>query len=59
MIAALATTMPPAILLGRAKLKIAREIHDKVLFADAEMNRADWLTAGAAILGVLGIGAGL
>jgi cation diffusion facilitator family transporter len=59
MIAALASTMPPAILLGRAKLKIAREIHDKVLFADAEMNRADWLTAGAAILGVLGIGAGL
>jgi divalent metal cation (Fe/Co/Zn/Cd) transporter len=59
MIAALAATMPPAILLGRAKLKIAREIHDKVLFADAEMNRADWLTAGAAILGVLGIGAGL
>jgi divalent metal cation (Fe/Co/Zn/Cd) transporter len=30
-----------------------------VLFADAEMNRADWLTAGAAILGVAGIGAGL
>jgi cation diffusion facilitator family transporter len=59
MIAALFVTMPPAILLGRAKLKIARQIHDKVLFADAEMNRADWLTAGAAILGVLGIGAGL
>jgi cation diffusion facilitator family transporter len=59
MIAVLALTMVPAILLGRAKQKIARELHDKVLYADAEMNRADWLTAGAAILGVLGIGAGL
>jgi cation diffusion facilitator family transporter len=59
MIAALFSTMVPAILLGRVKQRIARELHDKVLFADAEMNRADWLTAGAAILGVLGIGAGL
>ena len=30
-----------------------------MLFADAEMNRADWLTAGAAMLGVVGIGFGL
>jgi cation diffusion facilitator family transporter len=59
MVAALFSTMVPAILLGRAKHKIARQLHDKVLFADAEMNRADWLTAGAAIVGVLGIGAGL
>jgi cation diffusion facilitator family transporter len=59
MIAVLAATMVPAILLGRAKLKIARELHDKALYADAEMNRADWLTAGAAVLGILGIGAGL
>ncbi len=59
MIAVLFATMVPAILLGRAKQRIARQLHDKVLFADAEMNRADWLTAGAAILGVAGIGAGL
>ncbi|MFD7655951.1 cation diffusion facilitator family transporter [Actinosynnema sp. NPDC059797] len=59
MIAVLLTTMVPAILLGRVKLKIARQLHDKVLYADAEMNRADWLTAGAAVLGVLGIGFGL
>ncbi|GGM20937.1 hypothetical protein GCM10011608_01900 [Micromonospora sonchi] len=62
MIAALSVTMVPAILLGRAKQRIARQLHDKVLYADAEMNRADWLTAGAAILGILGIlgiGAGL
>jgi cation diffusion facilitator family transporter len=59
MVAALFATMVPALLLGHAKKKLARELHDKVLHADAEMNRADWLTAGAAILGVLGIGAGL
>lgn len=29
------------------------------VFSDAEMNRADWLTAAAAVLGVAGIGAGL
>lgn len=59
MIVVLFATMVPAILLGRVKQRIARQLHDKVLFADAEMNRADWLTAAAAILGVLGIGAGL
>jgi len=59
MIAVMLATMVPAILLGRAKVRLARQLHDKVLFADAEMNRADWLTAGAAVLGVLGIGAGL
>ncbi|GAA1648212.1 cation diffusion facilitator family transporter [Actinoplanes couchii] len=59
MIAVLLATMVPAILLGRVKQRIARDLHDKVLFADAEMNRADWLTAGAAVLGILGIAAGL
>jgi cation diffusion facilitator family transporter len=59
MIAVLLATMVPALLLGRIKQRIARELHDKVLFADAEMNRADWLTAGAAVLGIIGIGAGL
>ncbi|BBH71676.1 cobalt transporter [Actinoplanes sp. OR16] len=59
MIAVLFVSMIPAIILGRAKQRIAKELHDKVLYADAEMNRADWLTASAAIAGVLGIGAGL
>jgi divalent metal cation (Fe/Co/Zn/Cd) transporter len=59
MLAALVYTGIPPVILGRKKLKLARKIHDKVLYADAEMNRADWMTAGAAGLGVLGIGAGL
>ena len=59
MLAALAWSALPAVFLGRAKQPLARELHDKVLYADAEMNRADWLTAGAAMAGVIGIGLGL
>lgn len=59
MLVALVYTGIPPVILGRMKLKLADEIHDKVLYADAEMNRADWMTAGAAALGVIGIGAGL
>ena len=59
MIGALTYSAVPAVLLGRAKLKIADDLHDKVLYADARMNKADWMTAGAAIVGVIGIGFGL
>jgi divalent metal cation (Fe/Co/Zn/Cd) transporter len=59
MIAALTYTLVPPVLLGRAKLKPARDLHDKVLYADADMNKADWRTAAAGIVGVLGIGVGL
>lgn len=59
MLAALAWGLVPPLILGRLKLAVARELHDKILFADAEMNRADWLTAGAAMLGVIGIRFGL
>jgi divalent metal cation (Fe/Co/Zn/Cd) transporter len=46
-------------ILGRIKIKLAAELHDKVLYADAQMNKADWMTAGAAMVGVIGIGLGL
>jgi divalent metal cation (Fe/Co/Zn/Cd) transporter len=59
MLAVLLYTGVPPVILGRMKQKPAEQIHDKVLYADAEMNRADWMTAGAAALGVLGIGLGL
>jgi cation diffusion facilitator family transporter len=48
----------PAVILGRLKLSAAEQIHNKVLHADAMMNKADWMTSGAAFLGVLGIGLG-
>lgn len=58
MIAALIYSMIPPVILGRMKLSLAEEIHEKTLHADASMNKADWMTAGAAILGVLGVGIG-
>ncbi len=48
----------PIIFIGRAKLRLAKVLNDKVLHADALMNKADWLTAFAAIAGVVGIGYG-
>jgi cation diffusion facilitator family transporter len=59
MIPAAAYSAFPAMVLGRMKLPLARELHDKVLLADAKMNKADWLTGVAAILGVTGIALGL
>ena len=48
----------PPFVLGRMKLEPARRLHDKTLKADADMNRADWLTAVSGIIGILGIGIG-
>jgi len=59
MLLALLYSAIPAAIIGRMKLPLARSLHDKVLFGDATMNKADWLTAGAAMVGVLGIGVGL
>ena len=59
MIAALLYSIVPPVVLGHLKKKPAHALHEKTLSADADMNKADWMTAVAAILGVLGIGAGL
>ncbi|MDQ3990740.1 MAG: cation transporter [Actinomycetota bacterium] len=59
MFPALAWSGIPAALIGRRKVVLARQLHDKVLLADGHMNKADWLTAGAAMLGVAGIAVGL
>jgi cation diffusion facilitator family transporter len=59
MIAALLWSAIPVMIIGHVKTKLAAQLHDKVLYADAQMNRADWLTAGAALVGVVGIGFGL
>lgn len=58
MVAALVYSAIPQVILGRIKGPIARRLHDKALHADADMNRADWLTAVAAIAGIVGIGLG-
>lgn len=59
MIAAMVVTSIPPVILGRMKLRLARTLHNKVLFADADMNKADWMTGVAVIVGVTGIGFGL
>jgi cation diffusion facilitator family transporter len=59
MIGALVYSGLPALFLGRAKAKLADDLHDKVLYADAQMNKADWMTVSAAIVGIIGIGFGL
>jgi cation diffusion facilitator family transporter len=58
MLVALFFAAAPRWLLGRMKLPIGRQLNDKVLFAEAAMNRADWLAAVAAGVGVVGIGLG-
>jgi cation diffusion facilitator family transporter len=59
MVAVMVYTLVGPVILGRMKLPLAEQLHDKVLHADAQMNKADWMTAGGAIVGVLGIGIGL
>lgn len=59
MIGALIYSLIPPLILGRMKLPLASDLHDSTLYADATMNKADWMTAAAAVLGVIGIGLGL
>jgi len=59
MMLTMALTIPLPIYFGRVKMKLAQQLHDKVLYADADMNKADWMTAAGSIVGVAGIGVGL
>jgi cation diffusion facilitator family transporter len=59
MMVVMSVTAVPPVILGRIKIKLAKELHNKVLYADADMNKADWMTAVGTILGVAGIGIGL
>lgn len=56
--AALLYSAIPAYFLGRAKKKVAAEMNDLGLQADAEMNRADMASAFAALAGIVGVGFG-
>lgn len=58
MIAALVYSAIPPLILGHLKIKLAKQLHAKTLHADAAMNKADWATAVAAIVGLLGVGFG-
>ena len=58
MIAALVYSSILPVIFGHLKMGPARQLHDKILVADALMNKADWMTGLAAVVGVLGIGLG-
>lgn len=58
MIVVLAYTGIPNVFIGRAKMRLAETLHDRVLHADGEMNKDDWVTASGAMLGILGLGLG-
>jgi len=59
MIAALIFSVIPPVILGRMKRKVAAQIHDKVLYTDAQMHAADWQTGLAGVIGIGGIALGL
>ena len=59
MIGVMAIVVIGPLIYGPAKLRIAPKLHNKVLFADADMAKADWHTNAASIVGVIGVGIGL
>lgn len=59
MIAVMSVIVIGPLIYGPAKLRLAPVLHNKVLYADADMAQADWHTNVATIVGVLGVGLGL
>jgi cation diffusion facilitator family transporter len=58
MILALVYSVIPPFVLGRLKLPLAEELHEKALYTDSRLEKGDWLTGLAGIVGLLGIGIG-
>ena len=59
MVAALIYSVIPPVIIGRMQVKAAQKVHEKTVFVDGKMSKADWMTGLAAIIGVIGVGAGL
>lgn len=58
MVAVMTVTAIGPFFYGHAKSKLAPTLHNKVLYADADMAKADWTSTVASIVGVLGVGIG-
>lgn len=58
MIALMLLLIPVPVILGRLKMQVATELHNKVLYADADMLKADWRTSLGTAIGVAGLGLG-
>lgn len=48
----------PPVVLARYKLRYAEVLNNKALYADADMSKADWMTAVSTSVGILGVGLG-
>ncbi|MFD2516345.1 cation diffusion facilitator family transporter [Salinimicrobium flavum] len=59
MILALLYSAIPSMILGAKKIPLAEKLHNKVLYTDATAQKADYMTALAAIIGILLVGAGI
>ncbi len=59
MFAALLYSTVPPVILGHKKMSLAEDLHNKLLFTDAETQKANWQTAVAAMIGVTGVGFGI
>lgn len=59
MIAVLLYSIIPAVILGKMKKPLAQKLKDRVILTDSKMNKAEWLSGSAAIVGVTGIYFGL
>lgn len=53
MVGSLFFSMCVGMLLGKLKTPVAEKLHSKALQAEAVMNQAEWMSEGAAILGIL------
>lgn len=58
MVAALIYSVIPPFIIGRLQQPAATKVHEKTVFVDAKMSKADWMTGLAGIVGVLGVGLG-
>ncbi len=53
MIGVMSFTAVPPMLFAHAKIPVAKLIHDKPLYACADMSRANWLSNGAGVVGLV------
>ncbi|QCF27536.1 cation transporter [Hydrocarboniclastica marina] len=58
MVAALVYSVIPPFIIGRLQQPAATKVHEKTVFVDAKMSKADWMTGLAGVVGVLGVGLG-
>jgi cation diffusion facilitator family transporter len=58
MLATLVYSVIPPVVLGRIKMPVAEQLHDKVLHVSAVLNKGDWLAGIAGVIGIVAIAYG-